>query len=128
MTGTDSAGVVRGQLDLFTKEQNFSALRTTPAPHWVSSQNYRSTSDILWSCLLTMTACIYTALHLNIAAGNAKKRSIFDKFKVKWVITALFAPELVLYLACSQYLEARWLYEGVAEITDQERSLKEGCK
>lgn len=55
-----------------------------------------------------MTACIYIAPHLNIASGNAKKRSKLHKFKVKWVTTALFAPELVVYLACSQYLEARW--------------------
>lgn len=78
---------------------NRTTLRSQIAPGLTSSANYRGTLDIVWSCVLTLTACIYTALHLNIPSHVWRK--------IRWAAIALGAPELVLYTALEQFLEAR---------------------
>lgn len=87
---------------------NHTTLHTEISPPWVSSSNTRGTSDILWSCIITLTACVYTALHLNIPPVNEGKLKFYWR-KLKWVAIALFAPEIVLYCALAQFLEAREL-------------------
>lgn len=51
---------------LSAAEGNRTTLRTQIAPGLVLNPTCRGTLDILWSCVLTITACIYTALHLNV--------------------------------------------------------------
>lgn len=85
-----------GSEDIQTKLQanykNLTALRTIPAPPWVEAPSFRGTTDILYSCVITLIACIYTALHLNIPPP--KSNLVWQK--VKWVFSALIAPEIVL--------------------------------
>ena len=87
---------------------NRSILRTEISPEWVTSPRTRGTSDILWSCIITLTACVYTALHLNIPPEH-EGRSRFYLRKLKWVAIALLAPEIVLYCALVQCIQARRL-------------------
>lgn len=82
---------------------NRTTLHTEISPPWVSSSNTRGTSDILWSCIVTLTACVYSALHLNIPPANEGKLKFYWR-KLKWVAIALFAPEIVLYCALTQFL------------------------
>src|SRR4051812_33110876 len=61
-------------------QDNHTALHSTIAPSWVSAPNIRGTSDILYSCLLTLFACIYTALHLNVPPrGTTAARLLVSK-------------------------------------------------
>lgn len=105
---------------------NLTALKTNIAPSWVEGPRFRSTSDILWSCIVTLIACIYTAIHLNIPPAHEGKWHFFWH-KAKWVCLALFAPELVLFCAYRQFSEARRLVKGLNELrgaqTDIERFL-----
>ena len=84
---------------------NRTTLRSQIAPAWTSSASYRGTLDIIWSCVLTLTACIYTALHLNISPHTSKQKQLWRK--VGWAALTLIAPELVLYIAVEQFIEAR---------------------
>ncbi|KAI1657892.1 hypothetical protein F4813DRAFT_389157 [Daldinia decipiens] len=93
---------------------------TVTAPPWVSAQNIRSTSTILWSCIVTLTACIYTSLHLDVSTKSGWKQRLWQK--AQWVIIAILAPELVVSMACSQYLKARWL---VKELNKERERRKE---
>ena len=90
-------------------------LRTKIASSWVEGPNVRGTSEILRSCIITLIACIYTAIHLNIPpAGEGRWHLVYHKSK--WVAMALFAPEVVLYTACRQLVEARMLVEKLNEL------------
>ncbi|KAI8677817.1 hypothetical protein NCS55_00499700 [Fusarium keratoplasticum] len=71
---------------------------------WVNSPNIRGTLDILQSCVLTLVACIYTALHLDVPTKTKWHRILISK--VKWSLITLFAPEIVLYMAADQLVEA----------------------
>ncbi|KAK7943514.1 uncharacterized protein PG986_012627 [Apiospora aurea] len=73
MNGINSAGVYRDLFDSFTKEHDFSALRTMDALPCVSSQNCRCTSDILQLhfsqrlsvILLLFLPALYGGIHLS---------------------------------------------------------------
>ncbi|KAK6957611.1 hypothetical protein Daesc_000398 [Daldinia eschscholtzii] len=101
----NSADVIR--IELEDHKSNLTALQTVIAPSWVSAQGIRGTSDILWSCILTLTACIYTSLHLDIGRESGWKQRL--QRKAKWVIIAILAPEIVVFMAFSQLLKARQL-------------------
>jgi hypothetical protein len=92
---------------------NKTALHSIRGPHWVSSPGFRGTSNILWSCTVTLFACVYTALHLNVPTRSGRWLLLFQK--VKWVFTALLAPEVVLYIAISQFFKVRWMQSRLAE-------------
>jgi len=107
--GDQDAGLLEVQEQVFRylRLDNRTALRTIAAPAFVGSPEIRGTMTILWSCIITLIACLYTALHLNVP-GDTRAFPMFRE-KLKWVIIGLVAPEIVLYLASSQFLEARHL-------------------
>ncbi|CVK99611.1 uncharacterized protein FMAN_02437 [Fusarium mangiferae] len=74
------------------------------APAWIDSPNIRGTLDILQSCILTLIACIYTALHLDVPVKTAWHYIFL--YKLKWVAITLFAPEIALYTAADQLQQA----------------------
>ena len=106
---------------LSAAEGNRTTLHTEISPPWVSSSETRGTSDILWSCLITLTACVYTALHLNVPPANEGKLRFYRR-KSKWVAVALFAPELVLYCAFIQFFEAWNLVKELNELRTTQRT------
>ncbi|KAF8252080.1 hypothetical protein K440DRAFT_537830, partial [Wilcoxina mikolae CBS 423.85] len=84
---------------------------TSPGePSYVSHSGHRGTIDILLSSVVTLTLCVYTSIHLNIA--STKKvfgvRRIWI-YKFYWVMIAMFGPEFVLYAAYMQWRNAREL-------------------
>ncbi|KAH6966455.1 hypothetical protein EDB82DRAFT_530149 [Fusarium venenatum] len=76
----------------------------TTAPACVDSPNIRGTFDILQSCILTLIACIYTALHLDVPVKTAWHELL--RYKLKWTAITLFAPEISLYMAADQPQQA----------------------
>lgn len=108
---SDPSAAVFGEID--SHRGNTTALRDLTTSGWISAPNYRGTSDILWSCIVTLVACVYTALHLNIPGRSGKWRRLLQK--LKWTVTALLAPEVVLYVASSQFLRARTLARELRE-------------
>jgi len=113
------------QDEVFANKANLTILRTIMAPAFVDSPQLRGTMTILWSCILTLTACIYTALHLNVPSDASKARNMASK--AKWVLIGLLAPEVVLYLACSQYLEARRLVKELNRMARTQKGEDNGC-
>ncbi|KAK4160306.1 hypothetical protein QBC43DRAFT_293033, partial [Cladorrhinum sp. PSN259] len=101
-----SRGIDTIQDQLENIQHDLKSLNQVKAPAWVDSPNTRGTADILFSCMLTLFACVYTALHLNIPERNATTFQLFTR-KLKWVFVALVAPEVVLWFAADQYFTAR---------------------
>ncbi|KAI8306341.1 hypothetical protein K4K59_011544 [Colletotrichum sp. SAR11_240] len=75
---------------------------------WVSEPNGRGTFSLVSSCILTLTICVWTALHLNVPAARSTARSRALE-RAKWVLYGIFAPEIVVATAAAQYIIARWL-------------------
>lgn len=114
---------------------NLTALQTILAPSWINSPEIRGTTTILWSCIITLVACIYTALHLNVP-GSTRALPLLRE-KMKWVLIGLIAPEIVFYLAFSQFADAKhlsqkltamWREKHGAEATDTQSYETTGLK
>ncbi|KAG2126396.1 hypothetical protein BD769DRAFT_1357792 [Suillus cothurnatus] len=70
------------------------------------SCNTRTLWDILSSCGLTLFACTWTAMHLDIPGRDEGIRDIFIH-RLSLVVLAFLAPELVVGRAVWEYLLAR---------------------
>ncbi|TFK60859.1 hypothetical protein BDN72DRAFT_904620 [Pluteus cervinus] len=75
----------------------------------------RTLVDIIRSCLLTIAACVYRAIHQNIPDPKA---SWFQRQWVRVQITllALLAPELMIWWAMKQWMGARVIRDEVNEM------------
>ncbi|KAK3334219.1 hypothetical protein B0T19DRAFT_148375 [Cercophora scortea] len=100
------------------------AFSTEIAPPWVPSPNSRGTINILWSCIVTLIACVYTALHLNIPASNERGTARMLLRKAQWVVMTLMAPEIILYVALMQFIEARALMKGLRVVLKKEKAMR----
>lgn len=76
-----------------------------PSAEWHPEPLTRGTFSILSSCLITMSLCIWTSLHLNIPT-HKKTRSQFYR-KLGWMLLGLLAPELVVWNAWEQRKQAK---------------------
>ncbi|TFK70474.1 hypothetical protein BDN72DRAFT_818680 [Pluteus cervinus] len=75
----------------------------------------RSLNDIVRSCVLTIFACIYTALHPNIPDPEAKMwKKICMRLKMSFYM--LIAPEAVIWWAMRQWYGARRIAKMVNEL------------
>lgn len=112
-----------GSIDqiITSTDNNLTALNTILAPQWVSAPLLRGASSILWSCLSTLIACVYTALHLNVPTDTSTWAML--KLKGLWVTIALLAPEIVVYMAISQLFAAWELKRGLVELVGDDRGV-----
>jgi hypothetical protein len=110
---------------------NTEALRTVFISSWMPPAKVRGTSDVLWSCVVTLSLCVYTAIHLNVPPAD-EGYFAFWRRKTKWVLLAIFAPEIVVYTAFQQWSEAKktirelnyLINKGKRQRLDNERTVR----
>ncbi|WYZ35281.1 hypothetical protein EsH8_I_001557 [Colletotrichum jinshuiense] len=95
-------------LCLFLLSTYVAADGPSPTTGWVAEPNGRGTFGLVCSCVLTLTICVWTALHLNVPAARSTFWSRALE-RTKWILYGIFAPELVVATAAAQYIVARWL-------------------
>lgn len=69
------------------------------------STGERGVCDIIWSCLVTLFACVYKALHPNVPSQELGWRGRL-MLKIKLAVFMLLAPEMVIFWATKQLLGA----------------------
>lgn len=93
-------------------------------PIWVANPKIRSTFDLVSSCILTLILCVWTAIHLNVPGYQEREAKGMLKWwkpiqkRILWMCVGLVAPEVVLYIAWQQYLQARFICEGMSKIEE----------
>ena len=91
-------------------------MNVTPCePLYVAGPSGRGTIGLLTTCILTLFACVWTAIHLNVFPRDSSWRERFIH-KVGWTLLASFAPEVVVWRAISQWESARALRDRHNEI------------
>ena len=78
---------------------------TTSVSGWVDDPNGRGTFTIVSSCVLTLSLCVYTAIHLNVRHYRTTELQSWIE-TAKWVVFGILAPELVVFVAWRQYVSA----------------------
>jgi hypothetical protein len=95
---------------------------------WRGEPSGRGTWSILLTCFITLTLCVWTAVHLNLQGKQSpglsgKLESIL--YKPRWIVVGLFAPEVLVYMAWSQWLSARMLKNEMQKIR---RTVRYSCE
>ena len=94
--------------------RNLTLLQVQIAPSWVPDADTRGTWNLLYSCVFTLALCVWTAIHLNVPGqGESSIRQICRK--AKWVVAAIFAPELAVFTAWYQWYWARQICQRLTE-------------
>jgi hypothetical protein len=83
----------------------------TPKDFGITCQQFRTLPSIVYSCLLTMFACMWTAVHPNLPDPDGSKVRVFGR-RIKIVLIALLAPEYILYWALEQRKAAKALVKA----------------
>ncbi|KAK0440184.1 uncharacterized protein EV420DRAFT_1582048 [Desarmillaria tabescens] len=73
-----------------------------------SSKDQRTVLNIIWSCLATIFACTWLAIHPNIPGRNiTTKGAIYCAIeRMRLMIAAIFAPEVIVAWATAQFMVA----------------------
>ncbi|PMD14720.1 hypothetical protein NA56DRAFT_536156, partial [Hyaloscypha hepaticicola] len=85
----------------------------TEVVSWVPNPTNRGTSNILQSCMITTSLCVWTALHLNLKEHDDPtflRISHQTWRKAGWLMIGLLAPEMVVYTAYKLNRAYRWLF------------------
>ena len=91
---------------------------TTPSnpPYKLMGEpNQRGTFGITSFCLSTLIICIWSTLHFNIPTRRYTDIRRFF-LQVSWMIVALLAPEVLLYLAINERITAGILLKKVLKL------------
>lgn len=84
---------------------------------YVQDPNGRGTPSLLISCVLTLILCVWSALHLNVPSRNHS--AVGDAWlNTRWIITGIYAPELVVFAAWRQWCSAKLLQKLVTDTLD----------
>ncbi|KAL9599873.1 MAG: hypothetical protein Q9219_003567 [cf. Caloplaca sp. 3 TL-2023] len=87
----------------------------TEVSGWVQDPDGRGTFTILSSCILTLSLCVYTSIHLNVRPFKQSEiRSWVET--TKWVFFGVLAPELMVFVAWRQFMSARALDRIVKDL------------
>jgi hypothetical protein len=84
------------------------AQQSTTLEGWVLDGNTRSSWDIFWTCLSTILACTWAALHLNVPDRKWRKAAAGIIKGLAWV-GVILAPELMALYAAIDVCYARKL-------------------
>ena len=109
------ASPIRRDLESTVESAVVSTVESTVG--WVSEPDGRGTFSILSSCVLTLSLCVYTAIHLNVPGINEIRAVRFFR-TTRWVVLGIFAPELVVWTAWRQWASAR----GISRIVNQQQA------
>jgi hypothetical protein len=80
---------------------------------WRANPLERGTAEILTTCVITLSLCIWSALHLNIAGNDGWYARIWSK--IFWAMLCLLAPEIVAAVAWNQRRRASILAKTMNE-------------
>jgi hypothetical protein len=73
--------------------------------------NCRKLFDIIWGSLATIFACTWVSVHPNVPSPNQSQLALFWR-RLKMMLIAVVAPELMVGFAARQFFAARTLSKG----------------
>jgi hypothetical protein len=96
-----------------------------PAYSWVENPRQRDTFGILSFSLTTMIICVWSAVHLDIPNTRHSPTRHFLT-RLVWMLIALIAPEVLLFLAINQRIQAHALGKKAAKYLQSQPRAKPG--
>ncbi|KAJ6494198.1 hypothetical protein C8R45DRAFT_174017 [Mycena sanguinolenta] len=73
--------------------------------------NCRTLFSVAWGCLATIFACTWVSVHPNVPPPKQSRLQLFWR-RLKMMLIAIIAPEVIVSFAARQFLGARWLMKN----------------
>ncbi|KAJ7151311.1 hypothetical protein C8R43DRAFT_1235942 [Mycena crocata] len=90
--------------------------------------NCRKLFDIIWGCLVTIFACTWVSVHPNVPPPNQSWLALFWR-RLKMMLIAIIAPELMVGFAARQFFTARSFAKGESRArTDSSSAWVDLCR
>ncbi|KAI0196549.1 hypothetical protein EV127DRAFT_416860 [Xylaria flabelliformis] len=112
LRNASASDVTTLEADVLAADGNITTLRTQLAPPWSTTSPVRSTANILWTSVVTLSVCVYTVVHVNVPPPGEKMWKLYRR-KALWVLAAILAPEYALWTAYEQWDVVRRLHEAM---------------
>ncbi|KAI5803988.1 hypothetical protein DFH27DRAFT_553542 [Peziza echinospora] len=107
-------------------------------PSWRPGPGTRSTTALLFSCLATLLLCVWTVLHPNIAPQKERELQKPRKWYSLWLLRSdlrtnrmvlmifgFLMPEVLLWIALNQFLEARRIAIELTKCDNQQKIMRD---
>ncbi|EHK19971.1 uncharacterized protein TRIVIDRAFT_192994 [Trichoderma virens Gv29-8] len=82
---------------------------------YVPNPDGRGTLSLLFSCLLTLSLCVWSAIHLDLPPYGETDIEYTYRY-LKWSVLGIFGPELVIWAAWRQFISARTLTKFIKKV------------
>ena len=87
---------------------------TNPPYSWVGEPKQRTSFGILSFCFSTLIICVWSTVHFNVPRKRLTNTRRFF-IQAAWMLIALLAPEVLLYFAIEERIDAGFLMKKVRE-------------
>ncbi|KAF7369989.1 hypothetical protein MSAN_00628800 [Mycena sanguinolenta] len=77
----------------------------------------RTLFSIVWGCLATIFACTWVSVHPNVPPPNQSRLQLFWR-RLKMMVIAMIAPEVMVGFAARQFLASQWFIKGEPAINN----------
>lgn len=127
--------VTQGIADVLVSSS--SSILVGRAAHCNTIGHCRTVWNIIWSCLITIFACIWVAVHPNIPQPKAPPKSRLQFVtdvcrgvgeKLAIALLALLAPEFIFVWALRQWLKARSIAKDCREVASLNVARERGAR
>ncbi|KAH6897620.1 hypothetical protein BKA70DRAFT_752266 [Coprinopsis sp. MPI-PUGE-AT-0042] len=82
--------------------------------------NYRSTTDIVWSCIVTIFACTWLSVHPNVSGTDtAWKRRMMHRISL--MLWGIAAPEFLVIFAYRQWKGSRDITRAIHQLVKEDK-------
>ena len=95
----------------------------SPPQSWGEEPNFRGTFGIILLCFNTLIICTWNTVHFNIPPKRYSETRRFF-LQVSWMVIALYAPELLFFLAVNERVSADAMVEKVLAVHPRLTGLK----
>lgn len=95
---------------------------STPEPSWKAEPMGRGSWSILLNCLLTLVLCVWTTIHIDFVPNRTQRQLLL--LKVKYVVTAMLAPEVMMVVAGAEWINARRLRKDWCEAMKEHNGIE----
>ena len=93
---------------------------TSPSGGVDFDTNYRSTADIVWSCVVTVFACTWLSVHPNVSSANSSwTRRIKDRLYL--MLWGIAAPEFLVIFAYRQWRGSKEITRTVRKVIQEDK-------
>lgn len=89
---------------------------------WEAEPATRGTFTLLSTCIITLSLCLWSSVHLNLP-GNDRGYWLKFRRRLTWITGALIAPEYLILTAWSQRQTAKKISMEVGETFKSEKKV-----